>query len=431
MESIARRRVVLGVGFAVAGGCALIGLFLVQDVPEPLWLWAILAAFFVALDYSAVEVNDRLFVSSAVMVAFAAAVVFGRQSAVLAAVLMVVPSILHPQDLKRRQWSLALANFGQFVVSMTLAITVFWLFLPAGEITRNHLPVIITGAAVAAIVYDWLSFRIVAIATRVLYPERDVRPWTQLLPNHLALSVLAVLGAVLGVAYLVVGPVILPIGVFAFGVGQIAFASYAQLREAHEATIRGVVKAVEALDPYTRGHSERVAYFIDIAAAELDLPPERVQRLRWAALIHGMGRVAVPPSLLHTESRLTADENARVERHMRVVEELLANVRFLVPMVEIVAGSRTLAERSDASLEERLFAAADRFDTLTTARSYRAAVTQMEAFDELRQRADEFGSEVVEALITAITGRGEVYGSPDEASAAEVERLVRERAMRA
>ncbi len=421
----------LGVGFAGAGVCALVGLFLVQAVPEPLWLWALFAVFFVALDYSAVEVNDRLFVSSAVMVAFAGAVVFGRESAVLAAVLMVVPSILHPQDLKRRQWALALANFGQFVVSMTLAVTVFSLFLPEGDITRGDLPLIIAGAAVAAIVYDWLSFRIVAIATRVLYPEREVRPWTQLLPNHLALSVLAVLGAVLGVAYLIVGAVILPIGVFSFGVGQVAFASYAKLREAHEATIRGVVKAVEALDPYTRGHSERVAYFIDIAAAELDLAPERVQRLRWAALIHGMGRVAVPPALLRAESRLTADENARVERHMRVVEELLADVQFLAPMVEIVAGSRTLAERPDAALEERLFAAADRFDTLTTARSYRAAVTQAEAFDELRQRADEFGSDLVEALIGAITGRGEVYGSPDEASAAEVERLVRERAMRA
>ena len=78
-----------------------------------------------------------------------------------------------------------------------------------------------------------------------------------------------------------------------------------------------------------------------------------------------------------------------------------------------------------------MLAVADAFDAMTSTRSYRAAVTQAEAFAHLRARADVLGAEVVEALISGITHRGEVYGSPDDASAAEVARLVKERAIRA
>jgi len=68
---------------------------------------------------------------------------------------------------------------------------------------------------------------------------------------------------------------------------------------------------------------------------------------------------------------------------------------------------------------------------MTSTRSYRSAVTQRTAFDQLRRRREIYGVEVVETLIAAIEMSSEVYGSPDDESAAVVERLVRERAIRA
>jgi HD-GYP domain-containing protein (c-di-GMP phosphodiesterase class II) len=103
-------------------------------------------------------------------------------------------------------------------------------------------------------------------------------------------------------------------------------------------------------------------------------------------------------------------------------------------MVAIVAGQHALLdEESEAEvpLESRILATADAFDAMTSTRSYRSAVTQATAFDQLRRREDVYGPDVVAALIAAIEAAGEVYGSPDEESAAEVERLVRERAIRA
>jgi hypothetical protein len=429
-----RKTAILAGALASVGAVVLGLLFFTQADPYPLWLWSTLAAAYVVLQLAAVEVNDRLFISSSMMVAFTAAVVFGGESAVLAVALMAAVSALHPDDLRERRWRQPAYNFGQLVISSAIGITIFLPFLPEGPVTVGDLPVLTAGAAFAAVVYDWVNFRMVAFFVRVAYPDRDLRPWSKMLANHVALSILGAFGGLLGAAYILVGPIILPLMFLTFLVGHVGFASYSKLREAHEDTIRGFVKAVEALDPYTRGHTERVAHFARITGERLDLGPERLETLRWAALIHDVGKVAVPSDLLHKPGILTDEEYQKTVRHMLVVEEVLGRVDFLRPMVAIVSGQHALLDDEPAGevpIESRILAAADAFDAMTSTRSYRAAVTQATAFDQLRRRADLYGTGVVEGLIAAIETEGEVYGSPDEESAAQVERLVRERAIRA
>ena len=216
-----------------------------------------------------------------------------------------------------------------------------------------------------------------------------------------------------------------------FFVGQLAFSSYARLREAHLATLSGFVKAIEALDRHTRGHTERVARFCELAGTRLGLAGEDLERLRWAALIHDVGKVAVPGELLRSAEDPTRQEQQRINRRMQVVDEMLASVDFLAPMVRIVADSRSVDERRPDRIEARVLAVADAFDSMTATRSYRRAVTQSEAFATLRSRVDRYGFDAVEALIEAIESRGEVYGLPEAASAAEIDRLVKERSSRA
>jgi hypothetical protein len=435
-----RRATILAVVFATAGACALIALALVQDLPGPIAVWIVLAAAFVALELSSVPVGDGLSVSASVMVVFTAGVVFGRDAGVLAVAAMAALAVVHPDDLRQRRWRQPLGNFGQLVLSSTAAMLVFRLFLPAGDVVTTDLPTLAAGAALAAVVYDWVNFRLVSIAVRILYPDRPMPSWTQMLPNHLALSVLGAFGALLGSAYLTAGPVILPLLFPIYGVGHAGFAAYSRLRDAQESTIRGMVKAIEALDPYTRGHTDRVTEFVGMTAGELGLGAQRRQRLRWAALLHDVGKVAVPSDLLRSGGPLTDDEYRTVVRHMRGVEEMLAEVPFLQPMVDVIRLHHRLldplAEIDDGVdpelLEEaRVLSVADAFDAMTSTRSYRAAVTQSSAFAQLRAGSDRFGESVVEALISVIERSGEVYGSPDDASSAEVERLVRERAQRA
>jgi HD-GYP domain-containing protein (c-di-GMP phosphodiesterase class II) len=311
----------------------------------------------------------------------------------------------------------------------------FVLFLPEGAVTLGDVPLMVLGAVLGAGAYNYLNFQMVAGFVRLAYPGRQQRSWSSMMANHAALATLAVLGALLGAAYLLVGTVIMPLILLTYAVGHIGFSTHARLREAHEATIRGFVKVVEALDPYTKGHTERVAHFCRIIAEEMRLPGERMERLRWAALIHDVSKLAVPGDLLRSENPLTGDEYDEALRHRRIVEGVLAEVDFLRPMVQINAAThgvmRPTAGPAAAPLEARILAAADLFDARTTTRSYRSAVTQEQAFAELEEASERFGADVVEAFRTAVARRGEVYGSPDEEAAARVRQLVRERAIRA
>ncbi len=411
----------------MSGAAVIVVLFVVQRDPSPLWLWGLFAGVFVVLEFSSVEVNDRLFISSSIMVAFAGAVVFGRDSAVLAVTLMAAVSVLQPEDLRLRRWRQPAFNFGQLVISTALGVLTLFPFLPDGPLSTADLPTLTAGAVLAAVVYNWVNFRLVSVYARIGYPDRALLPWSRMLGNHLVHAVLGAYGALLGAAYLMVGPVALPLMFATFLVGQIGFATYSRMRQAHEDTVSGFVKAIEALDPYTKGHTDRVAQFCRMTGEQLGLDADQLEVLRWSALIHDVGKIAAPAELINKEGSLTEEEQARLGRRMAVVEELLSRVDFLAAAVEASAASR---KTQDTQLIGRVLGAADAFDAMTTTRSYRSAVTQTAAFDQLRRDDGLYGSAVVEALIAAIVASDVVYGAPDVGAATEVERLVQERIRR-
>ncbi|HAX81476.1 MAG TPA: hypothetical protein DCY40_02775, partial [Actinobacteria bacterium] len=159
---------------AVLGAATLVVLFLVQELPQPVWVWVAFAAAFVSLEFFSVEVSDRLYVSGSIMAAFTAAVVFGRNSAALAVGIMAALAALHPDDLRQRSWRRPAVNFGQLVLSATAGILVFLPFLPTAAVTADDLPLLAVGAALAAAVYDWVNFRLVRFIVRRLYPERTL-----------------------------------------------------------------------------------------------------------------------------------------------------------------------------------------------------------------------------------------------------------------
>ena len=160
----------------------------------------------------------------------------------------------------------------------------------------------------------------------------------------------------------------------------------------------------------------------------------QLERLRWAALIHDVGKLAVPRDLIRKKARLTDEEYAQMQSHVHLVEDLLAEVDFLQPMVAIAAnhhahydGNGYKGKKHDHAdnppLEACILAVADSFDAMTSTRSYRVALSQEYAIAELRRfSGSQFDPEVVEAFVDVLARRGERYGSPDVNSEGEARR---------
>jgi HD-GYP domain-containing protein (c-di-GMP phosphodiesterase class II) len=238
-----------------------------------------------------------------------------------------------------------------------------------------------------------------------------------------SLAVMGIIGGLLGATIALVDPAVTPLILVVYLIGHLSVSSQAQLREAHEATLRGFVKALEAKDLYTRGHTERVAYFAQLTGQELSFSGTQLERLRWAALIHDVGKLAVPGELIRKKGRLSADEYLDMKAHAHLVEEILAEVEFLEPMVDIASshhshydgsgyGGRGHRSGTQPSLESCILAVADAFDAMTSTRSYRMALTQAFAIEELRQHAGtQFHPDVIDALERGLQKVGETYGS--------------------
>jgi len=146
---------------------------------------------------------------------------------------------------------------------------------------------------------------------------------------------------------------------------------------------QGFAQVVDAKSPFTKGHSERVALYTDLIAAEMKLDGAHRRWLKRAALLHDLGKLGVSNSILDKPSRLTATEWAAVHEHPAETERILARISVFKDMAPIAGAHHEKLDgtgypkqlRAEAiSLEMRILAVADVFDALTADRPYRKAM---------------------------------------------------------
>jgi len=197
-------------------------------------------------------------------------------------------------------------------------------------------------------------------------------------------------------------------------------------QHAYEATVSTLIQAVETKDFYTRGHCERVSRGSVMIATEIGMRAERVAAIRYAGMLHDVGKLGVPTSVLQKRSALTDEEYAALQSHPVRGLEMVKDLGFLR---EALGGIAHHHERLDGKgypkglagdeIPEfaRVLAVADAFDAMTSDRSYRGARPVSEALAELRRCAGtHFDPALVGAFVTAIERQG---WTPPDAPATE------------
>ena len=373
-------------------------------------LFGALAAITTNLD---VEAAAGMGIAVDVMFSMAAVVVFQVLGVFAGAALVGSCVALYWPHIRNREWAKLALNGSAESLAVLAASAVSWTVAGKGHSSPG---VLIATTALSAITYLTLNNVVLAFAASAVSGERFRSVLGRGSSYNLGGFPFALLGAGFGIIYLEWGAGVLILAVAPILIARQAFKSYVMVAAAQEQTIETLILALEAKDPYTAGHAQRVATFAEYIGEEMNLSPRRMERLRYAALMHDIGKLIVPNQLLNKPGRLTEAEFARVQEHEHVSVELLQSIDFLAPIAgDTTTEAATAAVDGKKLVEPAIIHVADAFDAMTSTRSYRRALSQETAFAELRAGAGtQFNAACVEALIAGIERRGEEYGDGHE-----------------
>ena len=198
---------------------------------------------------------------------------------------------------------------------------------------------------------------------------------------------IAYIGYGYGAVLLFFGPLLL---------ARYSFRLYVDMRNLYISTIQTLSKTIEARDPYTSGHANRVEEYSVMLAKEIGLSTEKIRDIKTAALLHDIGKIAIDDSILNKSSRLTSEEYAQIMKHPGVGADIISKMDFFKNIKEIV---RYHHERYDGKgypeglvgddipLEACILAIADAYDAMTSDRPYRQALDKGQALKEIEKNA--------------------------------------------
>ncbi len=390
--------------YAAVGGCGAVALTVVlawlQPGPSP-WTVLLFSGLVIFSTNRSVEIADGLFVNADFMIMLAAVVAFRDHGAYVGAAIVGLARALDVDQVRRRAWTIIGGNALNGVAGMMAAAATLHRLAPSPSAHVVNLIFVAVLTAAACIVA--LCCALVPAVVLRGQPLRVVL--ANLGPMMVESIPFSMLGFFLGRLYLSIGAAAVLMLIVPMFIAREVFASYMHVKRSHEETVNMLIRALEAKDRYTAGHAERVAQYARYIGEELNFMPARLERLRFAALMHDIGKLVVPNHLLNKAGRLTADEFAQVRIHEKVSVQMLSHIDFLRPIAASSHSDHTRFDADDPNhpIEPYIVMIADAYDAMTSTRSYRKALTQEVAFAELREKAGaQFHPQCVEALIHAI-----------------------------
>ncbi len=197
---------------------------------------------------------------------------------------------------------------------------------------------------------------------------------------------------------------------------------YQSLERASLDAIQALAHAVEAKDPYTHGHSERVSRYSERLAVAIGLLEGQTTNLRLACLMHDIGKIGISEKILHKAGKLDQEEQTVIRQHSVIGETIIRPLKGLGNIARIIRhhherydglGYPDRLRGEEIPLEARIMSIADCYDAMTTARPYRHALPPAAAIRELSEnRGRQFDPALVESFFQVLQDEASHHASP-------------------
>ena len=396
---------------------------------------ALFAAIVILTEWGAIDIYVRdTSISTSAAPLIAGAILFGPVVAVLLSIALAGAAMIR----HRSPISRFIFNSSNHIISTSICIGLIKISGAPFETAHVLLQLLVVLIAAGLVYLSSTSLLALAIDLDSGQPFRRV--WAErfgwLWPYYLALGVVAyaLIGGYLSSGAVGVIVILTPLLMLRFSQTQYldhTKANVNQLRAANaelskraeefsalnEGLILALSHIIDLRDPYVQGHSVNVARYATLIAEALDLPPERIELVRKAGLLHDIGKLGISETILFKPGHLTATEYDAIKHHSALGAEIVQDIRSLHMLATFI---RHHHERYDGQgypdglskeaipLEARIVGVADTIEAMTSDRPYRRAMSIQAVLAEIQDKAgSQFDPEVVSAFIRVVHKHGE------------------------
>jgi hypothetical protein len=314
-------------------------------------------------------------------------------------------------------WYGTLYNHAEAVIPAAAAGVVCGLFARSFEPTLGSL-LMVSAAGVLYFAINTLLTTLVVAASTSGSGSVASAFMASLRQFGFSLAGLAPLSWLMASMYVVAGVIgVLPFAVPLYAT-RVGFKKIVEIRDMFTQTVRSLAGAVDAKDPFTAGHSERVQLIAKDLGEELRCSESELEALEWGGLLHDIGKIGIPDAILLKQGALTREERKVMNSHPVKGEEIIRPVEKLKPELPIIrhhhewfngSGYPDRLVGHQIPKLARILHVADSFEAMTAARPYRMTpLTEKQALAELDKFSGiQFDPEVVEAFKRLIARRPE------------------------
>jgi len=395
----------------IIGSAIALFIYLIPSLPSLPNVWPVLIFFLtisVFAEFIYVELPTGSGISIGFPIDFVMILVYGPALAMLITAL----GALIAETIERKiSWYKIIFNVAQQALSAGIAGLVYQ--YSGGIVGFQNFFKFIFPAALCAFIYPIINLILVNVFISLEKRIKIASVWRinfkDILPSYLAE---APMGFLMAIVYVEVGIFGILLFFLPLLLARRSFELYTKMRKVYLDTIRALAAAIDAKDPYTKGHSERVAETSVALAQELNLSGRDIEDIEYTALLHDIGKIGIADKILGKKGSLTNQEYEKIKEHTIMGANIIEPVDFLKNSYEAIyhhherydgKGYPDGVKSKDIPVFSRIIAVADAYDAMNSDRPYRKKLNKDKILKELTdQSGKQFDPEVVEALISVL-----------------------------